>query len=103
MVHESSSSGETLSRELLNSAGLDPNNDPYKPLRPTEIASSEQHVRNVISVLEALRIYLIFGIMGKFRQMNFERSESFVKIRHFISELKEINYLHLNLPKIKLL
>ena len=40
-------------RELLNLAGLDPSNDPYKPLRPAEIASSEQHVRNVISLLEA--------------------------------------------------
>ena len=40
-------------RELLNLAGLDPSNDPYKPLRPAEITSSEQHVRNVISVLGA--------------------------------------------------
>ena len=40
-------------RELLNLAGLDPSNDPYKPLRPAEITSSEQHVWNVISVLEA--------------------------------------------------
>ena len=37
-------------RELLNLAGLDPSNDPYKPLRPAEIASSEKHVRNNISV-----------------------------------------------------
>ena len=37
----------------MNLAGLDPSNDPYKPLHPAEIASSEQHVRNVVSVLEA--------------------------------------------------
>ena len=40
-------------RELLNLAGLDPRNDPYKPLHPAQIASSEQHVRNDISILEA--------------------------------------------------
>ena len=39
-------------REVLNLAGLDPSSDPYKPLRPAEIAFSEQHLRNVISVLE---------------------------------------------------
>ena len=31
--------------ELLNLAGLDPSNDPYKPLHPVETASSEQHVQ----------------------------------------------------------
>ena len=45
-------SGKTVSR-TLNLAGLDPSNDPYKPLHPAEIISSEKHVRNVMSVLEA--------------------------------------------------
>ena len=40
-------------RELLNLTGLDPSNDPYKPLHTAEIASSEQNFRNVISDLEA--------------------------------------------------
>ena len=50
-----------------------------------------------------LRIYLMFGITGKFRLMNFQRNESFLKIYHFINQLSEIRYLHLSLPKIKLL
>ena len=38
----------------MNLAGLGQSNDPYKSLPPAEIDSSEQHVRNVISILEAL-------------------------------------------------
>ena len=41
-------------RELLNLAELGQSNDPYKSLPPAEIDSWEQHVRNVISILEAL-------------------------------------------------
>ena len=40
-------------RELLNLAALDPSNDPCKPLRPADITSSEQHIRNVIGDLQA--------------------------------------------------
>ena len=35
--------------------------------------------------------------------MDFQRSESFINIYHFINQFKAIKYLHLNIPKIKLL
>ena len=47
MVHESSLFGQTLLRTFEFSWTW------YKSLRPAEIASSEQHVRNAICVLEA--------------------------------------------------
>ena len=116
-------------RELLNLPGLDPRNDPYKPFHSAQIASSERHLRNVIGVLEVeylnkfevgLDKNELFNLSpgiplkkevedllniwdnGKVQADEFSEKQTFLKIYDFMSQLKDIKYLHLNLPKIKL-